>query len=70
MPSLMINGCTGMSSPRFEEDLRLYAGSARHNSAPVERVEGAVRRQRDNYAFVPPEREEELLTEAGFSHES
>ena len=66
-PFLMINGCTDMSSPRFEDDLRLYAASARRNGAPVEMVEAAVRMQRENLSFVPREREEELLAEAGFS---
>ena len=66
-PFLMINGCTDMISPRFEEDLRLYAASARRNGAPTEMVEGAVRMQRENLSFVPPEREQKLLAEAGFS---
>jgi tRNA (cmo5U34)-methyltransferase len=66
-PFLMINGCTDMSSEHFEEDLRLYAAAARRNGAPVEMVERAVRMQREELSFVPREREEELLTEAGFS---
>ena len=66
-PFLMINGCTEMNSERFEEDLRLYAAAARRNGAPVEMVERAVRMQREELSFVPREREEELLAEAGFS---
>jgi tRNA (cmo5U34)-methyltransferase len=66
-PFLMINGCTDMNSERFEEDLRLYAAAARRNGAPVEMVERAVRMQREDLSFVPREREEELLAEAGFS---
>jgi tRNA (cmo5U34)-methyltransferase len=65
-PFLMINGCTDVTSPRFEEDLRLYAAAARRNGAPDEAVEGAVRLQRVSLSFVPPEREEQLLAAAGF----
>jgi hypothetical protein len=55
-----------MSSSRFDEDLRLYAASARRNGAPPVVIEGAVRMQRESLSFVTPEREESLLAEAGF----
>ena len=66
-PFLLIDGCTDMRVPEFEEDLRLYAASARRNGAPAEIVEGAVQMLRANLSFVTPEREEQLLREAGFS---
>jgi tRNA (cmo5U34)-methyltransferase len=65
-PFLMINGCTDMESPRFAEDQRLYAAFARRNGAPAEIIDAAMRMQRENVHLLPPEREEALLTEAGF----
>ncbi len=65
-PYLMIVGCSDRNSERFEDDLRVYAAFARRNGAPAEVVEGAVRMQRESLSFVPPEREEALLAEAGF----
>lgn len=67
-PFLMINGCTDMKTPRFDEDLRLYAAFARRNGAPVEIIEGAVRMQRESLFFVPRDREEALLKQAGFQN--
>jgi len=63
---LMINGCTDMRAPRFDEHLRLYTAFARRNGAPAEVVEGAVRMQRESLFYVLPDREEELLKQAGF----
>jgi tRNA (cmo5U34)-methyltransferase len=34
-PFLMINGCTDMTSARFEDDLRLYAAAARRRLRPL-----------------------------------
>lgn len=65
-PFLTTAGCTDTRSSRFDEDLRLYAASARRNGAPPAVIEGAVRMQRESLAFVTPEREESLLAEAGF----
>ena len=62
----MINGCTDKNSARFESDLRIYAAFARRNGAPADVVERAVQMQRNNVFFVPPQREEALLVEAGF----
>ena len=64
---LMINGCTGGRAPGFDEFLRLYASHALRNGAPAELVDGAVRMQRESLFSVPPEREEALLAEAGFT---
>ena len=64
---LMINGCTDVKPPRFEDFLRLYAAFARRNGAPAEVVEGAVRMQRESLFYVLPDREEALLAEAGFT---
>ena len=64
---LMINGCTDMKGPRFEEHARLYAAFARRNGAPAEVIEGAVRMQRESLFSVLPEREVELLAQAGFT---
>lgn len=55
-----------MSSERFEEDLRLYAASARRNGAPGAIVDGAVQMVAESVSMIPPEREEALLTKAGF----
>ena len=65
-PFLMINACTDKGSPRFEEDLRVYAAWARRNGAPADMVEGALRMQRETLSHLPREREEALLQEAGF----
>lgn len=65
-PFLVIDGCSDPRAPSFEEDLRLYAASARRNGAPAERVAGAVKMLHENVAFVSREREEALLREAGF----
>ena len=64
---LMINGCTDTKAPRFDEFLRLYAAFALRNGAPAEVVEGAVRMQRESLFPVLPDREEALLTQAGFT---
>jgi tRNA (cmo5U34)-methyltransferase len=64
---LMINGCTDMKAPRFDEYLRLYGAFARRNGAPPEIIEGAVRMQRETLFSVLPDREEELLAQAGFT---
>jgi tRNA (cmo5U34)-methyltransferase len=64
---LMINGCSDQNSARFEDDLRVYAAFARHNGAPADVVQGALRMQRESLSYVLPEREEALLAEAGFS---
>jgi tRNA (cmo5U34)-methyltransferase len=65
-PFLMINGCADTKSPRFAEDQRLNAAFARHNGAPEEIIDAALRMQRENAHVLPPEREEALLAEAGF----
>jgi tRNA (cmo5U34)-methyltransferase len=65
-PFLMINGCADMKAPRFEDDQRLYAAFARRNGAPAEIIDAAVRMQRESVYLLPPEREEELLADAGF----
>jgi tRNA (cmo5U34)-methyltransferase len=65
-PFLMINGCSEMNTPRFEEDLRLYAAFARRNGAPAEAIGNALRMQRESLFYVSRAREEELLEEAGF----
>ena len=65
-PFLVIDGCSDVRAPSFEEDLRLYAASARRNGAPAEMVAGAVSMLHENVAFVSREREEALLREAGF----
>jgi tRNA (cmo5U34)-methyltransferase len=65
-PFLLINGCSDMASPRFDRDLRLYAAWARQNGAPAEAIAGAVRMQRESLFYVPRERDEALLAEAGF----
>jgi tRNA (cmo5U34)-methyltransferase len=62
----MINGCTDMTTPRFDEDLRLYAAFARRSGAPPEMIEGAVRMQRETLYSVPRDREEALLEQVGF----
>jgi hypothetical protein len=54
------------SSARFDDDLRVYAAFARHNGAPPDLVQRAVEMQRDSLYGVLPEREEALLSEAGF----
>jgi tRNA (cmo5U34)-methyltransferase len=64
---LMINGCTDMKAPRFDEYLRLYAAFARRNGAPPEIIEGALRMQRESLFSVLPDREEALLAQAGFT---
>ena len=64
---LMINGCADMKTPRFDEYLRLYTAFARRNGAPAEVIEGAVRMQRESLFSVLPDREEELLAQAGFT---
>jgi hypothetical protein len=64
---LMINGCADMQSQRFDEHLKLYAAYARRNGAPADVVEGAVRMQRESLFYVLPDREEELLSQAGFT---
>jgi hypothetical protein len=55
-----------MGTPRFEDHLRLYAEWARRNGAPAEVIENAVRMQRETMYYVPRDREETLLEEAGF----
>jgi tRNA (cmo5U34)-methyltransferase len=63
----MINGCTDMKAPRFDEYLRLYAAFARRNGAPPEIIESALRMQRESLFSVLPDREEALLARAGFT---
>ena len=65
-PFLMINGCADRNSARFEDDLRVYAAFARRNGAPADVIDLAVSMLRESVFFVPPEREEALLAQAGF----
>lgn len=66
-PFLMINGCSDKNSARFEDDLRVYAAFARRSGAPPDLVRGAVQMQRESVFYMLPEREVELLAEAGFN---
>ena len=63
----MINGCADKNSARFEGNLRVYGAFARRSGAPAEMVEAALRMQRESLFSVSRDREEALLTEAGFS---
>jgi tRNA (cmo5U34)-methyltransferase len=65
-PFLMINGCADKNSASFEDHLRVYAAFARRNGAPADVIERAVQMQRNDLFFVPLQREEALLAEAGF----
>jgi tRNA (cmo5U34)-methyltransferase len=65
-PFLMINGCADRNSAHFEDDLRVYTAFARRNGAPADIIDLAVRNLRESVFFVPPEREEALLAQAGF----
>lgn len=65
-PFLIIDGCSDKNSPRYDDDLRVYAAFARRNGAPADLVQRAVEMQRDNLHGVLPEREVALLSEAGF----
>ena len=62
----MINGCADRNSARFEDDLRVYAAFARRKGAPADVIDLAVSMLRESIFFVPPEREEALLAQAGF----
>jgi len=64
---LMINGCADMRPPHFDEHLKLYAAFGQRNGAPADVVAGAVQMQRDSLFYVRPDREEELLSQAGFT---
>jgi len=65
-PFLIIDGCSDKSSTRFDDDLRLYAAFALRSGAPAELVQRAVEMQRTGLHGVMPDREEALLSEAGF----
>jgi len=65
-PFLIIDGCSDNKSTRFDDDLRLYAAFARRNGAPADLVQRAVEMQRTSLHGVMPDREEALLSEAGF----
>lgn len=65
-PFLMVNGCSQMGTPRFEEDLRLYVAWAQRQGAPQEAIAKAVAMQRETLFSLPRQREEELLARAGF----
>ena len=65
-PFLIIDGCSDKSSPRFEDDLRIYAAFARRNGAPADIIQRAVKMQRESLYYVLPERTVALLSEAGF----
>jgi tRNA (cmo5U34)-methyltransferase len=65
-PFLMINGCADRNCVRFEDNLRVYAAFARRNGAPADVIDLAVSMLRESIFFVPPEREEALLAQAGF----
>jgi tRNA (cmo5U34)-methyltransferase len=65
-PFLMINGCADRNCARFEDDRRVYAAFARRNGAPADVIDLAVSMLRESIFFVPPEREEALLAQAGF----
>jgi hypothetical protein len=62
----MVNGCADRNSASFEDHLPVYAAFARRNGAPADVIERAVQMQRDDLFFVPLQREEALLAEAGF----
>jgi tRNA (cmo5U34)-methyltransferase len=65
-PFLIIDGCSDKNSPRFDDDLRVYAAFALRSGAPAELVQKAVEMQRTGLHGVMPDREEALLSEAGF----
>jgi tRNA (cmo5U34)-methyltransferase len=65
-PFLIIDGCSDKYSPRFDDDLRVYAEFARRNGAPEDLVQRAVEMQRNSLHGVLPECEVALLSEAGF----
>jgi tRNA (cmo5U34)-methyltransferase len=65
-PFLITDGCSDKNSPRFDDDLRVYAAFARRNGAPADLVQRAVEMQRNSLHRVLPECEVALLSEAGF----
>jgi tRNA (cmo5U34)-methyltransferase len=65
-PFLIIDGCSDKNSARYDDDLRLYAAFARRNGAPADLVQRAVEMQRTSLHGVMPDREQALLSEAGF----
>ena len=62
----MVNGCADRNSASFADHLPVYAAFARRNGAPADVIERAVQMQRNDLFFVPLQREEALLAEAGF----
>ena len=64
-PFLLDHGCRDMSSERFEETSSCMPRQL-DATAPAAIVDGAVQMVRESVSMIPPEREEALLTKAGF----
>lgn len=65
-PFLMINGMADPGTAAFESDLARWRLHAELNGAEAEIMEQAEAMQRTQVRFISPERERELLGEAGF----
>ncbi|MGE0719463.1 MAG: class I SAM-dependent methyltransferase [Alphaproteobacteria bacterium] len=65
-PFLLINTCIDRASPEFERELQLCAAFGTRNGAPPQAVARVIELHRGHTAFVTPEREQEILREAGF----
>lgn len=65
-PFLLVDGCADKSSPKFDKQLADYAEFARLQGAPEDLVQRALDMNRTGVNFVPPERNLELLDQAGF----
>lgn len=67
-PFVLIDRCDDRKGPHFKRNVDRYAAYAQASGVDAETVAGAYESQRANVGLVPPERNEALLSEAGFVH--
>lgn len=65
-PFILIDRCDDRDGQQFKRNVDRYAAYARASGVDAETVAGAYESQRANVGLVPPERNEALLSEAGF----
>ena len=66
-PLILVDRCDDRHGTKFKRNVDRYAAYARASGVDPETVAGAYESQKANTGLVPPERNEALLSEAGFT---
>ena len=66
-PFVLVDRCDDREGTNFRRNVDRYAGCARASGVDSETVAGAYESQKANAGLVPAERNEALLSDAGFT---